>query len=107
VKAIYGLAVMAVLAACGGPEPVLFDGIKFSAKASATGDDPRDFAVTVRDGAGRASPAAQAARYEATQYCLARFAGSDVIWADGVLENPDTLIAADGTLVRQGRCVQR
>jgi hypothetical protein len=107
VKAFLALGVVAMLAACGGPPPVLFDGINFKAKSAATGEDKRDFAVTVRDGAGRAASAAQAARYEATQYCVTRFAGSDVIWSDGVLTNPDSLIAADGSLVRQGRCVQR
>ncbi len=106
-KALWGMAVIGLLAGCGGPPPVLFDGIKFKGKVAATSDDKRDFDVTVRDAAGKAASAAQAARYEATLYCMDRFAGSDVVWADGVLQDADTLVATDGTLVRQGRCVQR
>ena len=48
-----------------------------------------------------------AARYEATLYCMDRFAGSDVIWADGVLQDADTLVTTGGLLIRNGRCVQR
>jgi hypothetical protein len=107
VKAVFGLGLLMVLTACGGPPPVLFDGMKITAKVSATSDDKRDFDVVVRDAADKAGPAARAARYEATQYCLKRFAGSDVVWADGVLQDAKTLITADGSLVRQGRCVQR
>jgi hypothetical protein len=106
-KALWGMGVVVLLAGCGGPPPVLFDGIKFKGKVAAISDDKRDFAVTVRDAAGKAAAAAQAARYEATLYCMDRFAGSDVVWADGVLQDADALVVADGTLVRQGRCVQR
>lgn len=106
-KALWGMGFVALLAACGGPPPVLFDGIRFKGKVAATSDDKRDFAVSVKDAAGKAAAAAKAARYEATLYCMDRFAGSDVVWADGVLQDAGTLLAADGTLVRQGRCVQR
>lgn len=106
-KAVSGLGLVMLLTACGGPPPVLFDGMTMRAAASATSDDKRDFEVVVRDAAGRAGAAARAARYEATLYCLDRFAGSDVVWADGVLQDADTLITAEGALLRHGRCVQR
>ncbi len=106
-KAVFGLGLAMMLTACGGPPPVLFDGMKITAKVNATSDDNRDFDVVVRDGADKAALAARAARYEATLYCLKRFAGSDVVWVGGPVMDPGTLIAADGSLVRQGRCVQR
>ena len=106
-RAVFGLAAIGLLAACGGPPPVLFDGMKFRARVTATSADKRDFTVSVPEATGKTAPAARAARYEATLYCLDGFAGSDVVWADGVLVDPATLMAADGSLVRQGRCVQR
>lgn len=106
-KAVLGLGVVVLLSACSGPPPVLFDGLNIKAKVAATSDDKRDFDVTVRDAADKATSAAKAARYEATLYCLDRFAGSDVVWADGVLQDATTLLTADGSLVRKGRCVQR
>ena len=106
-RAVWGLGIVLALSACGGPPPVLFDGIKFKASVNATSEDKRGFDVTVREAAGKADPASRAARYEATLYCMDRFAGSDVVWSDGVLQDADALVTADGSLVRQGRCVQR
>ncbi len=106
-KAFYGLGLATMLSACGGPPPVLFDGMKITAKVSATSDDRRGFDVVVRDAADKPGPAARAARYEATLYCMDRFAGSDVVWADGPLQDAKTLLTAEGVLLRQGRCVQR
>jgi hypothetical protein len=106
-KAVFGLVVILGLSACGGPPPVLFDGLKIKAKVTATSDDRRDFDVTVADAADKATPAAKAARYEATLYCLDRFAGSDVVWADGVLQDAQALVTPEGMFARQGRCVQR
>ncbi len=106
-RAVLGLASVLALTACGGPPPVLFDGMKIKAKVTATSEDKRDFDVAVRDTADKAATAAKAARYEATLYCLERFAGSDVVWADGPLQDAATLVTADGSFVRQGRCVQR
>lgn len=106
-KAVFGLGLVILLGACGGPPPVLFDGMKINAKVGVTSDDKRGFDVVVRDAGDKAGPAARAARYAATQYCLKHFAGSDVVWADGPLQDPKTLMTSDGSLVRAGRCVQR
>jgi hypothetical protein len=107
VKAFGAIGIVVMLAGCGGPPPVLFDGLNIKAKVASTSDDKRDITVAVTGAADKAGSAVKAVRYEATKYCMKNFAGSDVIWSDGVLQDAKTLLTPDGSLVRQGRCVQR
>ena len=102
-----GLVLLIGLAACERDAPVLFDGKRFKASVDAPRDDRRDFAVVVRDAAGTSDAARRAGRYEAVQYCIKRFGGSEIIWADAPETNPDSLLTAEGQLVLQGSCDHR
>jgi hypothetical protein len=108
------LALAATLAACTSREaPILFDGQVYKAKASRVSDDDRTVQITVQAAAGREVGALQAARYEANRYCLERFGGSDLAWAEAEagseadLVDPKSLLTGEGSLVRTGRCEHR
>jgi len=98
------IGALLALAACNPKEPILFDGQVFRSKSKAVSDDKRVFSVEVREAAGREDAAVKAARYEATLYCMGRFATSDMIWTAG---GADIAVTEDGTLVREGECASR
>ena len=73
-----------------------------------TGDDKRDFTVTV---AARGAPLAavrESARYPATAHCLNRYGVSDIDWVlDGSGAEWAAVRTTDGDLLVRGRCAGR
>lgn len=84
------------------------DGTRFRTRIGGNRDDRRAF-VTATRGAGRnLVGAVEAGRVEAVRFCLMRFGGSEIAWAQGP-DRPIEQIALDGSgaLVLSGRCVTR
>lgn len=84
------------------------DGTRFRTRIGGGRDDRRAF-VTATRGAGRnLIGAAEAGRVEAVRFCLTRFGGAEIAWAQGP-DRPIEQIALDGSgaLVLSGRCVTR
>ena len=104
------LLMVALLAAgCQKREVLyLFGGIDFRTDTDAPRGDRRTFTTTVRDAGQNVAAAQQAGRYSATQHCVRKFGTSEIEWVPASAVAPETLgLAADGTLVLQGRCVTR
>ena len=99
------LIVLASVAACGqeSRRPA-FDGKFFRASASKNGDSRADFAVKVRPVSASLEGAIEAGRYEATRYCVKLFGTSDIDWAVGPDQDPETLVVANDTLNFSGVC---
>ncbi len=107
-----GLAVL-MLAGAGcssdafwSQEAVLFDGIEFRQKSAPVDrKTPRNFEVSVRPVSASLEGAREAAKYEATRYCVNRYGNSDLKWDN----DPDgeALLVRDDTLILQGRCDPR
>ena len=72
-----------------------------------TSRDARDeFTVTARPVSASLEGAREAARYEATVYCVNRYGRSDIAWTVGP-DSPDAALPiADDTLTLAGRCPQ-
>lgn len=104
---------LAGLAACGPRGPVyLFEGQEYAFRAVSASEDDRSFIASAKEAAGREAGALQAARFAATEYCLDRFGGSDILWAGQDPGTPDvaapeTFVIVDGSLQREGRCIHR
>ncbi|NDH72604.1 MAG: hypothetical protein EBY50_09525, partial [Rhodobacteraceae bacterium] len=66
-----------LVAACSGTirnvNAVKFDGHYFAARASKSSADPLGFSVRIRNAAKSIAGAREAARYEATIYCIQQF----------------------------------
>ena len=73
-----------------------------------SGDDPRAFAVTVRDAAGASvDDIRESTRLPATRYCIDRYGASDVAW-DTDPQTGDWETRRDGAdLIFSGRCTAR
>ena len=105
-----GLATVVVastlVAACSGTirnvNAVKFDGHYFAGRASKSSADPHGFSVRIRNAAKSIAGAREAARYEATIYCIQQFGTSDVIWSIG----PDdaAISLSNRSLTLAGRC---
>ena len=105
-----GLIAMVLLAAgCQKREVLyLFDGIDFRSDTDAPRGDRRTFVTTVRDAAQNVAAAQRAGRYSATQHCVRQFGASEIDWSEASAAAPETLaLAADGTLMLQGKCAAR
>lgn len=98
------IGALLILAACAPQDPILFDGEEFKSKSKPVSDDKRVFLVEVRDAAGREDAAVKAARYEATLYCMGRFATSDMVWT---AETDEIVLTESGEILREGECVTR
>jgi hypothetical protein len=99
---------LALLGACNRPDPVLFDGLVFDARADAPRDDRRAFTATVRDAGVNPAAARDAGRHAGTTHCMRYFGGSDIDWTGpGTTATDPLAITEDGTLVLTGRCVAR
>lgn len=109
--AIAAVLVGATLTACGprqnDPRKPEFDGMRFSARLTATRDNPRDFTVVVSPASANVSAAQEAGRYEATKYCLQTFGGSDTIWGVGPDLPVEQVTVAGDAITMTGRCTQR
>lgn len=109
--ALAAVLVGASLAACGprlnDPRKPEFDGQRFSARLTATRDNPRDFTVVVSPASGNVPAAQEAGRYEATKYCLQTFGGSDTVWTVGPDLPVEQVTVAGDAITMTGRCTQR
>lgn len=101
-----GAAVL--LSACSAvkrEDRVLFEGEFFKAKAGHIDRDNRsEFNVVVGDISRSFEGAREAARYEATKYCIEEFGTSDIIWISGPDDDPDTLQIVNDRLTLHGTC---
>lgn len=107
---LVGIAVLSAglaLTACGpDDDDVLFDGQFYRAKLSTERGTRDEFTVSARPVSASLLGAREAARYEATVYCVNRFGRSDIVWAVGP-DSPDAdLTIRDDTLILKGTCRQ-
>lgn len=95
------------LAACGpDADDILFDGQFFRTKIDTRRGARADFIVTARPVSASLLGAREAARYEATIYCVNRYGRSDMTWVVGP-DSPDDALTINGdTLSLQGSCVE-
>ena len=82
------------------------EGIRFKARASASKEDRRMIDVTVTPFAVNPEASLEAARYQATRYCLLTYGGSDTDWTISPDTPPDQLQVIDDTVTLRGRCTQ-
>jgi hypothetical protein len=105
-----GLATVVVastlVAACSGTirnvNAVKFDGHYFAGRASKSSADPHGFSVRIRNAAKSIAGAREAARYEATIYCIQQFGTSDIIWSIG--PDDEAISLSNRSLTLAGRC---
>jgi hypothetical protein len=95
-----------LVAACSGTSrnvnAVKFDGHYFAGRASKSGADPHSFSVRIRNAAKSIAGAREAARYEATIYCIQQFGTSDIIWSIG--PDDEAISLSNRSLTLAGRC---
>ncbi|MEM0946880.1 MAG: hypothetical protein AAGK37_05710 [Pseudomonadota bacterium] len=83
------------------------DGLPYRARIQ-TGDDKRDFTVTVRAQGASLDAVRESARFPATRHCLRRVGLSDIDWQlDPSGTEWAAVRTADGDLVVRGRCSGR
>ena len=81
-----------------------FDGKYFRTKLSKV-DGQRDvFTLRVRNASQSINGAREAARYEATVYCVTNYGSSDIKWVVGPDTPPENLRLVDDALTFQGAC---
>ena len=83
------------------------DGTRYRARAIASKADRRDITVTVTPVATNPEAALDAARYQATRYCLLTYGGSDTVWTVGPDQSLAQLPVVNDSVTLQGRCTQR
>ena len=95
-----------LVAACSGTtrnvNAVKFDGHYFAGRASKSSLDPHGFSVRIRNAAKSIAGAREAARYEATIYCIEQFGTSYIIWSIG--PDDEAISLSNGSLTLAGRC---
>ena len=93
------------LAACGpGEDAVRFDGNLYSTKLKSERGARANFLVTARPVSASLLGAREAARYEATVYCVNSYGSSAIEWVIGP-DSPDESLPIDrDTLTLQGVC---
>lgn len=93
------------LAACGPSEDdISFDGMFFRSSIDTERGSRREFVVTARPVSQSLVGAREAARYEATVYCIQEYGSSDIIWAVGPDSPDESLTIDDDILYLQGTC---
>lgn len=81
--------------------------IRFRTRAVVDRADPRAFTVTATPVAADPATALEAARYQATRYCLLTYGNSDKEWVIGP-DTPLSQVPVDGNaLALTGRCTFR
>ena len=100
------LVASTLVAGCSGTirnvNAVKFDGHYFAGRASKSSVDPHGFSVRIRNAAKSIAGAREAARYEATIYCIEQFGTSDIIWSIG--PDDEAISLSNGSLTLAGRC---
>ena len=95
-----------LVAACSGTirnvNAVKFDGHYFAGRASKNSADTHGFSVRIRNASKSIAGAREAARYEATIYCIEQFGTSDIIWSIG--PDDEAISLSNRTLTLAGRC---
>ena len=95
-----------LVAACSGTirnvNAVKFDGHYFAGRVSKSSADPHGFSVRIRNAAKSIAGAREAARYEATSYCIQQFGTSDIIWSIG--PDDEEISLSNRSLTLAGRC---
>ena len=95
-----------LVAACSGTirnvNAVKFDGHYFAGRTSKSSADPHGFSVRIRNAAKSIAGAREAARYEATIYCIQQFGTSDIIWSIG--PDDEVISLSNRSLTLAGRC---
>lgn len=102
-------ATTVALAGCGGgsgDDAVTFDGQTYRAKVSTERGSREQFIVTARPVSASLEGAREAARYEATVYCVNRYGSSAISWMVGPDSPDDQLPISEDTLTLQGTCPQ-
>lgn len=95
------------LAACGpGEDDVLFEGQFFRAKIDTDRGSRDEFTVSVRPVSASLTGAREAARYEATVYCVNRYGSSAIDWQVGPDSPDESLTIQNDTLFLKGTCPQ-
>ena len=100
------LVASTLVAGCSGTirnvNAVKFDGHYFAGRASKSSADPHGFSVRIRNAAKSIAGAREAARYEATIYCIQQFGTSDIIWSIG--PDDEEISLSNRSLTLAGRC---
>ena len=95
-----------LVAGCSGTirnvNAVKFDGHYFAGRATKSRVDPHGFSVRIRNAAKSIAGAREAARYEATIYCIEQFGTSDIIWSIG--PDDEAISLSNRSLTLAGRC---
>jgi hypothetical protein len=100
------LASMIGLTGCGpGDEAVLFDGNLYRTRLNDT-DARHKFVVTASPVSASLEGAREAARYEATIYCVNNYGSSKIDWVVGPDDPDEVLPIEDDTLTLEGACPQ-
>lgn len=95
------------LTACGPDEDdILFEGQFFRAKIDTDRGSRDEFTVLVRPVSASLTGAREAARYEATVYCVNRYGSSAIDWEVGPDAPDAALPIQDDTLFLKGTCPQ-
>ncbi|WP_299962404.1 hypothetical protein [uncultured Roseobacter sp.] len=106
-RGILGLVgVCALLMGCGSDaEDIRFDGQFYNTSVSDL-DERHKFEVTASPVSASLTGAREAARYEATIYCVNNYGSSDITWVVGPDAEDATLPISGDTLTLQGACPQ-
>lgn len=99
------------LTACGGSgggfsEDITFDGQSYRTKLSTERGSRDEFIVTARPVSASLEGAREAARYEATSYCVNTYGSSAIRWTVGPDSPDEVLPISEDTLTLQGTCPQ-
>lgn len=98
------LAVAGLLAACGSEaEDVAFDG-QFYRTGISDLDERHKFQVTAAPVSASLLGAREAARYEATIFCVNEYGSSDIAWVVGPDDPDEVLPISNDTLTLEGAC---
>ncbi|MBW4960556.1 hypothetical protein [Sulfitobacter sp. CW3] len=102
---VIACTIAAVLAGCSSREDrVAFDGIYFKTKISKVEGQRDVFTLLVKNASQSIDGAREAARYEATVYCVNNYGSSDIVWVVGPDTSADNLRLVDDSLTFSGSC---
>ena len=101
----WGIILALALVACGPKEDdVSFDGQFFRSSIDTERGSRHQFIVSARPVSQSLEGAREAARYEATVYCINRYGSSAIKWDVGPDSPDESLTIVDDTLRLQGEC---